>query len=64
MTKDTKMQTIYIELMDGRTLTYAGPAQVDPKDEGLGVISVKFGEPKDLPEGSYWGEVEGGDRQC
>ena len=56
--KDNKqIQTVILTLRDGRIVTFSGPAQVFPGDEGtLAIVRTQFTKPAPMPEGVSWGK--------
>lgn len=53
--KGRMMQSIHIELSDGRKGIFSGPAIVLPKDQGRVLISrIEFTEPVPLPDDCHF----------
>lgn len=55
------VQTVVIELWDGRKLYFSGPEQVD-KSEKAWVKSVSFGAGRPLPDNCEFEEIPKGER--
>lgn len=59
MTKDDAemLQSVTLTFADGKKATFTGPAVLF---EGqTKVVSIEFGEPRPMPEGCSWGNLEG-----
>ena len=49
MSIPTKLQLVLLELSDGSTYTFTGPAL--PEDEKIEIVKIKMSKPMDMPNG-------------